>query len=753
MATFYNLTTGSESPASGAPLAPQGRRKRSQVARACDWCRKHRIRCDNHYPCANCRNRREQCSNEVSRASSLPVAHKEIDQLRQRVQELELELGRERRMNRQLPTDSLSPPELVASSAVSEHGDSLPGKHWGGIHMNTARSPHKTWYGPSSLFYFIGRINNFLNSTLQQAHSEDHMILNSISRLIHEPNAAPDDPSGPQVDDPEEAPNLRKPNYLSSTQEEYFLDLFWQSYHTSLFPILDEAEFKQHYRSLWTASGNTRKPSALVDMVVAMCMQYGVSMLPAVKQQQVVLDNNDASIAGRWHYRRSQTLLARELESPTISTLQCHLLCCIYLCCGSFQNMADSACGLAVRAAYMLGIHLDPPATMPQRDRQMRKRLWWALYVLDSKIGMKLGRPFLLPYHSAFGPALPGDTLEVAMHSGSNFAPLGDNVTWLSFNLHHSKLFRTARAVHTAFYGRDPAIPDNQTIWDDVQALQRHAQFIEPYIKTMDDWAVGVPPTLKTKRQNNGSVFSTDGSALDIELFAPLWLQRQRLLLELMYHHLCANLYRPFISFRAVPTSGPADEASRNCALHAMAVTNIMYQVLATTTILAGWHEAFQVQWNAAIILVGYVLSQPRSSLSARVRSAIDVSVSVFDIFGDSFAVAISASKIMRDLRAKINLLAEQDQSAASYETAKSKEPVQENMRSENPMILDGIVSVPGVLTASDVWGGNLSFDELNNASMQDVFSMAFAVDEWSNLDSLWPELNPEQMSDRTVKV
>ncbi|KAJ6112042.1 hypothetical protein N7523_008103 [Penicillium sp. IBT 18751x] len=38
----------------GATAAPS-RRKRAQVARACDWCRLNRIKCDERKPCQNCR--------------------------------------------------------------------------------------------------------------------------------------------------------------------------------------------------------------------------------------------------------------------------------------------------------------------------------------------------------------------------------------------------------------------------------------------------------------------------------------------------------------------------------------------------------------------------------------------------------------------------------------------------------------------------------------------------------------------------
>lgn len=51
------------------------RPKRKQVARACDWCRGHRIRCDNERPCANCRSRGGKCtSNGESELRTLPHA-------------------------------------------------------------------------------------------------------------------------------------------------------------------------------------------------------------------------------------------------------------------------------------------------------------------------------------------------------------------------------------------------------------------------------------------------------------------------------------------------------------------------------------------------------------------------------------------------------------------------------------------------------------------------------------------------------
>ncbi|OHE92677.1 hypothetical protein CORC01_12011 [Colletotrichum orchidophilum] len=311
--------------------------------------------------------------------------------------------------------------------------------------------------------------------------------------------------------------------YLNPIQEEYFVNLFWQTYHTSVYAIIDEADFKRDYQTLYVdvPSGHTRKSSALVDIVVAMCMQYGASTLPCNRQGNIV-EENDATTAGRWHYRRAQTLLAGEMESPTTSTLQCHLLSAIYVCGASFHNMADSICGLAVRTAYMLGLHIDPPLDMAEKERQARRRLWWAVYVLDSKVGMKLGRPFLL--HGSFSmPLLPDDQLGASVLSGSRFAPISGDATWLSFSLHHLKLFKTVRDAHTTLYGHDFGLGRDKTIWDDIACLEKVAESLKPHIRAIEKWVQNLPGALKTSRENDGCLLSTDGSALVIEQSAPIY--------------------------------------------------------------------------------------------------------------------------------------------------------------------------------------------------------------------------------------
>ncbi|MCJ1377099.1 hypothetical protein MMC17_000190, partial [Xylographa soralifera] len=108
---------------------------------------------------------------------------------------------------------------------------------------------------------------------------------------------------------------------------------------------------------------------------------------------------------------------------------------------------------------------------------------------------------------------LPADDREIAMLVGSSFAPLGDNVTWLTWNLHNTKLLLVTRTAHTTFYDKAPDTFNTGNC--------------QPITEPLEDWLKDVPGAIQTQRQSNGVPFSTDRSALQIEQFAPLWLQRQ----------------------------------------------------------------------------------------------------------------------------------------------------------------------------------------------------------------------------------
>ncbi len=481
-------------------------------------------------------------------------------------------------------------------------------------------------------------------------------------------------------------------------------------------------------------------------------MQYGMASKPGLghggSSASAEGDSRDPVIAGRWYFQRCQALLASQLESPSLTTLQCQILSAAYLCTGCFPNMADSACALAVRTAYMLGLHIEPSLEMPKRQREIRKRLWWALYIQDSKFSMKLGRPFLLNPPNATC-SLPGDDREEALSSGSFFTPIGDGVTWLTFNVENIKLFQSFRAAYNAFYRGPGAVSIfiDQAGKDASNSIEAQAKFMAPYIDRIEDWVKGVPETLTTKRSSNGIRFSTDGSSFEIEEFASLWLQRQRLLLELTYHHLSINLYRPFIRFGVWSADTPvADNNATQCAAHAITLTQAMHHVNKSTSILKGWNEAFQWQWNATMSLVGFVFAYPSHPLSPAARNAIDLSVTVFAAFGGTLAAAAKAVTIARDLGAQADILTRQ-----TLGLENSIQSQQEQSLPLGDLRLDFENS-----TGNPKWGSSglapwSILDEMNTDAIHDILSqsmdLAYSVDAQRFEMLPWPDVNSYQAS------
>ena len=448
---------------------------------------------------------------------------------------------------------------------------------------------------------------------------------------------------------------------LSRAREEGFLALFWQSYLCTI-PILTEVDLREHYESLWTspAPSASRKASPLIDIILALCMQYGMTFVPPNHSQQNFIaefNSEDSTIAGRALYRRCQSLLSTMLETPTIVTLQCQIFSSVYLNNASFVNLSHNNVALAIRTAHILGLNQKSRSYSSRAEKELHQRLWWVVYTMESNASMATGRPSLV-HISQVSCELPADDHQLAQFSGPSFASSMNDITWLSYHVHHVRLILAARAIHVAFGNRCAQVLNasgQEQFYGTAQSTETLAGFLVQNLQTLRTWVRNIPDELKTERRDGGKPYTTDRSAIQMDLEAPQWLQRQRLLLELTYHNLMMNLYRSFITFaKASSSSIPlANNHNISCLNHAMTITNIMLQILRSSDILNGWHEAYRVQWNATLTMVGFIFANPVCPPTPTARRTINGAIEVFDILRNNFTVAGSAANVTRDLAAK----------------------------------------------------------------------------------------------------
>lgn len=581
-----------------------------------------------------------------------PIA-REIDRLRERVRELEGKLqGIE--VRQQLPT--ISPdggtPQIKQEDVLPEqldplyqHGGNRNYYNWDFVTRQIKPGSTQT-YGISSTFYFVNQMSTYLDAAVQHTISITHSAPQSSSteRTIYSVLTGRDsssrDLSVVQQD-------------LSRAEEERLLKLYWASWHI-LYPILDEKAFGNYYMSLWKASSGPRDPSALVDIILALCLQYDAALQTSGSNGDTSRGEPTDSTAGWWFYRRCQYFLQDDLEDPSITTFQCHFLAVIWLSRASWQNAAHNVLAAGLRIGVILGLHVDPCPDLAPELREYRKRLWWTMYAIDAQYAMEFGRP--LGVH--FGQvtcSLPKDQVSPTDDSQGLLTPQ-------SFNTQLINLILATRAVYIMFYRVCAKVlrkSGKSNIYDDYRDIETCAEWLDTNISYLKAWLRQVPDALKIPRKNFGQSYSTDRSLLDLPKTDSM--SRGRLILELLYHQFSMHLYRTFVTFgQKERKKAPITERHAiSCVNHAITITSIIHQDITESDSLRVWQMTCIWQWNAAISLVGYILAYPRGPVTPIARQALQTALENFKLLSPTFTTATRANEVLRDLMKKVDFIEE----------------------------------------------------------------------------------------------
>ncbi|KAK9473931.1 fungal-specific transcription factor domain-containing protein [Dipodascopsis tothii] len=160
------------------------------------------------------------------------------------------------------------------------------------------------------------------------------------------------------------------------------VDLYFRIVHPCM-PILHKEEFmEKYYRNPYELS-----PSLLAGLYVFAInwWMHDPDLVPFPKLAQTSLET------------LAQTNLYREIDRPTLSTVQAGLLLLQHQ---TFRKQVARPChssamlGEVVSIAHEVGLHLDPTKwQVPDWERGLRKRLAWGLFMQDKWMALTFGRP------------------------------------------------------------------------------------------------------------------------------------------------------------------------------------------------------------------------------------------------------------------------------------------------------------------------------------------------------------------------
>ncbi|CCF38599.1 hypothetical protein CH063_09651 [Colletotrichum higginsianum] len=180
---------------------------------------------------------------------------------------------------------------------------------------------------------------------------------------------------------------------VSRDLQSHLLHLFW-SWQNSWQYIVCEGPFLQDLGSHPDSPFGRFCSPALLYAILALASRYTDDI-------RVRTDPEDPRTAGDAFAAQARVMLLYECETPTPTTVQALALTCLREMALNKEALGWMYCGMCVRMAINLGMHLDcspcvSEGTLSAEEAEVRNVTWWGCYVLDKLFNIGLGRPSMI---------------------------------------------------------------------------------------------------------------------------------------------------------------------------------------------------------------------------------------------------------------------------------------------------------------------------------------------------------------------
>ncbi|KAI2850926.1 transcriptional regulator family: Fungal Specific TF [Aspergillus niger] len=362
-------------------------------------------------------------------------------------------------------------------------------------------------------------------SATSPVKSMDQQLLPSASTPFQFPTAPHGFPPPPQSQPPPQQHRL----------PDAMLDTYFTRLHGKPYWILDETATRQRHQ-------HGQLPMHLSMAIYALTLRYTTPNPPQ----------------GSLEYARQARRLV-DIDNPSIEGTQSLLLLCHTFFAYGCGKTAYMVLANAVSMTLALDLYREAPAALPAAEREMRRRLFWTVYVMDRFLTCGSKRPCLIADHSIV-LRLPGSGSE----TGEWFNPVGPNI-------HYSPdrrkgpggpallvdITRILGVTHR-YLAAGGVKGDSHFPWHALSNLSKIRQ-------ELDLWAAGTQDLFASIE----TLFGHPESTL-------------LLLSKLIYHLVHCLLYRPFLPIDLVELRGTGQhqswqiEATTLCFSHANAIAELV---------------------------------------------------------------------------------------------------------------------------------------------------------------------------------
>ncbi|OAA74006.1 Transcription factor [Cordyceps fumosorosea ARSEF 2679] len=360
------------------------------IRTSCERCRRRKIKCDRKRPCSRCVKAGKECILQGTGEKQRPVSKSYVTALEGQIAALEHVIRRLAQADSterdeilaQLPALSVPAPDGAQAPEKTET-PSDPSVVAARLRSGQLRRLHPSqgaqfFGGTSFLQMHLSRESSVPDSTA--ALLETSTANDSLQDLTIDPTAIPPIPSssaGLASESDESPPHNSAFQYAPHDEmsQKLMATFFKEQYQYSMIV----------YREYFLRDYDVGSGKYYSDVLL-----YAICALGALQYDDTL--NVSEVFAGQ-----AQALLYGSLDNPDLTLLQALVLLGYREIAVGRTSKGWLFCGMAFRLAHEMGLHLDPSNwdgfTGFHRDREILRRVYWAVFTADKQLSLYFGRP------------------------------------------------------------------------------------------------------------------------------------------------------------------------------------------------------------------------------------------------------------------------------------------------------------------------------------------------------------------------
>ncbi|KID75097.1 Activator of stress response 1 [Metarhizium brunneum] len=639
------------------PNAPsQPIQKRRRVTRACDECRRKKIKCDGKQPCTHCSVYSYECTYDKPSNRRRNPAPQYIEALESRLQRAETLL------RKFMPDVDLADPNLDPAIQQEFHNREQARAGAGKMRSAAAAAPDAGDAKLMTMIDSIGQLDlddkggwDFHGTSsgavfLKRMKEQFRGLLGPVSKAPFLPRA--ERASGlSALDTPSPAAGASPFSSISAYPELPPKDVarklcyYSLSCATCLVRIIHIPTFYEKFEQIYDRpieSLNQEETHflGLVHAVIALgCMYNNLEdSNPTAGGYKTAIEE------GLKYYRAAKSLLQDLADCRDIVSLQALLFMTLFLQATSNLSACYSFVGIALRSALRIGLHRHlEHEKIGVIEQEVRKRVFYVIRQMDIYVSTMLGFPLLLNIDDVDQPFPTEVDDEFITDTGIMPPPLGTPSFFEAFNAHTrlmEVLGKITKFVYPMHMQGQPAGKGDSGTTSCLISYGRIKE-IEADLQT---WYDRLPEMWRP---------SPDG---------PIEVVRVRHLLRFAYAHVQLVLYRPFLHYISPRHSHgtKVDELSYACAAAAVSVSRNIVHIgleIRKQRVLSGpyWFMLY-TEFYAVLSLVFYAIENPDKPGSQEVLADAHAGRQMIADLADK---SLSADRVTKALKVLFDQLPE----------------------------------------------------------------------------------------------